>query len=288
MPQQSTDAPTVTDCGRQQAELESRPDRHAKALAGAPTDKLLQRLNDLITRRDLFTNGTTVGRGERPPERSAASVEATLLLGAELCRRNIAPVWRSVRWYCGPRDDPLPWWHDPSADLMMLMLDAQWVGHRWPKHRPAWQRAEGLTDPKTLKAAAAFLHHDGRRPPGQLAVALALTPDQQIELCHARSIGVSKRVCWMWRHQADAREQIATQVRAEDQRSEAEHDATIDRRHKVWQAGHLTDGRPTRTAELLTLRPDARTLNRGTVARDWSRVCNLCQSDTRKKPVKWG
>lgn len=286
-----TDESIVIDCERQQAELESRSDRLSKVLATESVDDLLSDLDDQMTRCGLRLRrlSTTLRGGEFPlPEREQADIDDTLALGSELCRRGIAPVWRNTPWYCGSQDDKSPWWRDKSADLLALALDVQWIACRWPKHRPAWQRAEGVFNPRTLWPALKFLYHDGRRTPGQLVMALALAPDQQIELCHARSIGVSKRVCWMWRHQAEAREQIATQVHVRDLRSEDERSATVDRRHATWMAGHLAGGKPTRMAELLALRPDAGTMRRSTVARDWAKVCDLCQSDPRPKAHKGG
>lgn len=290
MPLQVTEAEVLSDFEREQAVLASRPSRLARAIAGASTDRLLRHLNAKVARHSLFDakGFLVIPPGASLPVREQSDIEDALALGAELCRRGVAPVWRDVRWFCSAQHEQPPFWHDESADLLALALDVQWVIHRWPRHKPAWERAEGVFNPKTFWPALKYLHHGGRRPPGQLAVALALTPDQQAELCFVRSISVGRRVCWMWRHQAEARKLITAQVRAEDQRSQAEQDVTIERRHRVWMAGHLVGGKPTRTAELLALRPDAETLRRSTVGRDWAKVRDLCRSDPRPVTVEEG
>lgn len=173
------------------------------------------------------------------------NIEIALLVAAELTARNVAPCFRGL-----PIDDD-PWWRDnPEADAILLRADLQWIVSKYPHHTPGWKRAHGIWRPEKFEKTADYLHWDGRRTVSQIATALGLTKDQQIECAWVQSLNIKRWRANLDRRRDAERARIEALVRDKDRRSQEEQDATIERRAKLWLCAELAGWRPQRTADV--------------------------------------
>lgn len=165
-----------------------------------------------------------------------------LIFGYELSRRGIPPCFRGTNLNDGEL-------FGPESGQVFALLDLQWIAMRYPRHKPHWGRAKGIFFPRNFTNAARFLLWGGRRSPGQIAVALNLTDQQQLECTRVEFTTVSRRRSRLIQRIPFARERITESVRMKDRRSTEEQDATIRRRVSLWICAELGDWKPQRTAD---------------------------------------
>lgn len=202
----------------------SRPERLALALKRADVGGLKRRLADCIC------------RGE---------AEAAAAISGELVARDIPPVFYGLeqidKLFLAPDD----------ARLILLTIDLLWLRHRYPSHRPAWQRLEPLFDKPLIHAPTVrYLFFDGTRSQGAMVKALALTTEQQRECCFLRVKGVDEWAAALFHRWAAARAQIEAGIRTNDKRPLEAQDATIKVRADLWICAELTKWKPQPTANL--------------------------------------
>lgn len=218
--------------------------RHAK-LAVTPTPKLL----------DAY--GTSVVTENEP---------RVILIGEELCRRNVAPVFRRTR------SGTLP--EAPRA--LLRMADLQWLRHRHPDHSPKWARLAGIfydDDVQALKAwryvvnvRALQVHHS------KLLDGLCLGEAASLELASVVPASLQRRRTVALRNRVRASSAIQMKMDdSRDRRSEHEKADTLERRQLLWLCGTLCAWSPQRTADLYAFHPDRQTesISRASVARDF-------------------
>lgn len=267
------DAPfLLAELGQAEAERDGQSQRLALALQSVETDRLLNGLSGIFTRsRAIERDGAKALDGGLPD----IEFDGALLIGGELTRRGLPPIFRRMPYYCDA-DASKPYWYEPDADLLALMLDAQWLVSRHPLSEDAWEAATRLYDPKQFRATCHWLHWNGRRSAGQIAIALGLTAAQQAELAFVQylTLARSKRGMWAMLPAAESRIKAEASQRAHDRRAPAQREATTRRRMAIWLCGQLAGNKPQRTAELVEMLTGER-LARGIVARHLEKMPNL-------------
>ncbi len=229
------------------SETEAEADHHKRllaALAAAPLSRL----------KSLYES-----------QMADANERATLALGAEFCRRGIAPCFRGIThtWIFAGH---------PDTDRLLAICDIQWIVARYPKHKPAWKRLAGIHDPALFLRTADYVIWGGRRTPGQLSKALNLTTDQQRECQWIQRLDVSR-----WREALSKRApaiqaRIADAVRRNDRRDEPEQEATIARRCDLWLCAEMANWKPQRTADLYAMKTGGVVLARNLVAKQIAKI----------------
>jgi hypothetical protein len=109
-----------------------------------------------------------------------------LIIGYELTKRGIPPCFRGANLNDGQL-------FGQESGQIFAMLDLQWVAMKYPSHKPHWRRAKGIWVDCKYTDTAHFLLWGGRRAPGQVAVALNLTDQQQLECTWVQFTTVSRR-----------------------------------------------------------------------------------------------
>ncbi len=202
----------------------SRTERLAQALKRADVDQLKRRLADCIRRRE---------------EAAAAAISS------ELVARGIPPVFYGIERIDAAMLAP------EDARMILLTADLQWLRHRYPSHRPAWQRLESLfTHPTLEQSKLDYLFYDGNRTSGAMVKALALTIEQQRECCFLQVEGVKRWTAALFLRWAVARTQIEAGIRDKDRRPVEAQDATIAVRSNLWICAELAKWKPQPTADL--------------------------------------
>ena len=187
-----------------------------------------------------------------------------LIVGYELSRRGIPPCFRGVNM-----NDGELFGHESGQ--IFAMLDLQWVATQYPRHEPHWKRAKGIWVNQKYTATARYLLWSGRRSPGQVAVALNLTDQQQLECTWIQFSTVARWRSRLIQRIPFARERIAESVRMKDRRSVEEQDATIKRRVDLWICAELGDWKPQRTADLYEMKT-GEVLQRNLVAKQLAKL----------------
>lgn len=196
-----------------------------------------------------------------------------LAVGAELSERGIAPCFRGLTF-----DD---WLKDnPDAEHILAMCDLQWIATRYPNHKPAWVRMQGIFDPCKFMKTAKFALWDGRRAPGQIAKGLGLSEGQQQECHRIRCLHVAR---W-WEGLAPRKDiayaRIAGAVRLNDLRDSANKDNTIQRRQDLWLCAELGNWKPQRTADLYAMKTGI-VLQRNIVANQLGKIQKSCRGNKK-------
>jgi hypothetical protein len=260
-------------------DLCAREERLTRALQSGSTERLISVLEKIVTRSDQLESGggalVIPSNGALPRLNHAGA----LRVGAELTRRGIAPVFRGMPYYCAAKGPASPWWHDCDTDLLALSLDAQWLACRYPHHRTEWQRAASIFDPSKFRATCGYLHWDGKRTPGQIAKALALSDEQQAELAYLHCLHVERRKQKLWGRWRIAKEEIEAGVRQNDKRPTDQQDATISRRSGLWLAAELGHWKPTRSSDLYAMQPEGTRLARNVVAKQLEKLPRVRRVD---------
>lgn len=254
----------LVDLDRDGGQSAEKIARLAVALKGVSTERLLNGLRSIFTRaRDIERNGALAFDGGLPD----LDYDGALLIGAELTRRGMPPIFRRLPYFCDA-EASAPFWHDTDSDLLALMLDAEWLVNRHPVSRYAWEAGRKLHDPKRFRSTCLWLHWNGRRSPAQIAVALGLMPDVQAELAYVQYLAIAreKRRMWGLLPVAEARIRADAESRGHDRRSAEAKAITLQRRIAIWLCGQLAKGKPQRTTDLLEMLTGER-LARGVVAR---------------------
>lgn len=206
----------------------SRTERLAQVLKRADVDQLKRRLAACIRRRE---------------EADAAAISS------ELVARGIPPVFYGIERIDAAMLAP------EDARMILLTADLKWLRHRYPSHRPAWQRLESLfTHPTLEQSKLDYLFYDGTRSQGAMVKALALTTEQQRECCFVQTEGVQRWTAALFRRWAAARAQIEAGIRATDRRPVEDQDATISVRSDLWICAELAKWKPQPTANLYKAR----------------------------------
>lgn len=267
------DAPfLLAELERAESAQNSQSQRLALALQSVETDRLLNGLSAIFTRaRAIERDGALAFDGGLPD----LDFDGALLIGGELTRRGVPPIFRRLPYYCGA-DASKPYWYEPDADLLALMLDAEWLVQRHPLSECAWEAAARLYDPKQFRTTCNWLHWSGRRSAGQIAIALGLTLAQQSELAFIQylTLARSKRGMWTLLPAAEARIKAEASQRAHDRRTPEQREVTVRRRVAIWLCGQLAGNKPQRTAELVEMLT-GEALARGIVARHLEKLPNL-------------
>lgn len=268
------DAPfLLAELEKAESAQHSQSQRLAMALQSVETDRLLNGLSGIFTRsRAIERDGALAFDGGLPD----LDFEGALLIGGELTRRGLPPIFRKLPHYCGGADARKPFWYAADCDLLALMLDAEWLVQRHPLSQDAWGAAERLYDPKQFRATCSWLHWNGRRSAGQIAIALGLSPAQQSELAFIQYLTIArgKRSMWTMLPVAEARIKADASRRQHDRRTAEQREITMRRRVAVWLCGQLADNKPQRTAELVQMLT-GEALARGIVARHLEKLPNL-------------
>ncbi len=245
----------------------SETERGRNALESATSQRLTLGLSWAFTHERSVARGGIVFRPDGSNDAPPRVLGVAMAIGAELTRRGIAPVFRGLEWYCSQKRDR-PWWADLESDVLALMLDAQWIACRYPKHATAWERAAGMLRNDGTEPTARFLLKDGKREPAQLVRALGLSQDQQFELAFAHTIHVERIKASVWQRQPTAFQRIEQSVHELDRRSDlAGVETTIRRRKGVWLAAQLANNKPTRTSDLYAMQPGGEKLPRNLAAK---------------------
>lgn len=206
----------------------NRAERLALALKRADVDQLRRRLADCIRR---------------------GKAGAAARITGELISRDIPPV------FFGLERIDAAWLAPEDACMILLTADLHWLRHRYPSHRPAWQRLESLfTHPAPQQSKLDYLFYDGTRSRGAMVKALALTTEQQRECCFVQTEGVQRWTAALFRRWAAARDQIEAGIRATDRRPVEAQDATISVRSDLWICAELAKWKPQPTANLYKAR----------------------------------
>lgn len=168
------------------------------------------------------------------------------VIAEEFTRREIPPSFRPSAFLDGqPRL--------PMEDL--FIHDLQWLGHRYPGHRPFLTRYSALFRPAAFLSAARWFMRTGLRTPSYYLKALTLTEDQQTECIYARGVAVRERMAFIDRDSEEVGEilKIANRMNpwARSQPA-ATWKTTVKRRHDIWRCGVMAGWRPQRTAQLYT------------------------------------
>lgn len=186
------------------------------------------------------------------------------LLAEELTRRGIPPSFRPSPWV---DDEP----RIPLEDV--LLLDLQWLAHRYPAHRTSFARWRQLFRPAQFDNTAGFMLVYGRMEPGYYLKGLALTEDQQVECIYLRGGAIKSRMTKIEALADEALESIKIAHMANRRaRAQGDSTATIERRRAIWRCGSMADWMPKRTAELyeaLTGEPIKRQLAAKIISEVW-------------------
>jgi hypothetical protein len=214
-----------------------------------PPDSLLYLLSEITTeKRELLKErlapksrdavlqvyGQEMWRGNR---------KQVWLLGEELTRRGIPPVFRRSPWsasgaLCIPEED-------------ILLLDLQWLAARYPDHRTAFKRWQRLFIARHFYQTAGFILVYGLKEPAYYLKGLALSEDQQTECNFLRGAAVRSRMETVARLSTEASDKIEAAHMINTQAwSQGNPKATVARRQHIWRCGSMADWHPTRTAEL--------------------------------------
>jgi hypothetical protein len=206
-----------------------------------------------------------------------ANEGATLELGAEFCRRGIAPCFRGIAhdWFFAGH---------PDVDRLLAICDIQWVAARHPKHEPGWKRLAGIHDPALFLKTADYIIWGGQRTPGQIAKALDLSLDQQRECQWIQRLDVVRWREALARRAPAMRTRITNTVRRNDRRDEAEQDATIARRNDLWLCAEMANWRPQRTADLYAMKTGI-VLGRNLVAKQVAKIRDSIRSDKKTSSI---
>jgi len=204
------------------------------------------------------------------------SEKHALAVGVELSMRGVAPCFRDI-----PFD---PWFKDNvEADCILAKCDMQWIAIRYPNHLPAWQRVRGIFDPARFARTASYTIWDGRRSPGYLSKALALTDNQQRECRLIQCLHVSRWRESLLKRRPVMEARIATAVRSGDKRDVASQDETIRRRKDLWLCAELADWKPQRTADLYGMKTGI-VLARNVVDNQLGKIRASCRTGNKTLP----
>jgi hypothetical protein len=199
------------------------------------------------------------------------NIKGALLVSEELTARGIAPCFRGISL------EKLAWTGD-FLSLILTIADLQWIVARYPDHVPEWERLKSLFDTKKFRDTAEYLHYNGRREPGQIAKALALTEDQQRECSWIQCLGVARWRERLTRRLPIAQSRIESAIRETDKRSSADQDQTIKRRSDLWLCAELGNWKPQRTADLYAMMT-GEVLQRNAVANQLAKLPKVRRSD---------
>jgi hypothetical protein len=165
------------------------------------------------------------------------------LLGEELTRRGIPPVFRRSPW-SGSGAALIP-----AEDI--LLLDLYWLAQQYPSHRTAFRRWQRLFKAGHFDKSAGFMLVNGLKEAGYYLKGLALTDDQQTECVLLRGAPVRARMELIARYSTEASERIeAAHMMNTRAWSQGDPRFTVTRRQHIWRCGSMADWQPKRTAEL--------------------------------------
>jgi hypothetical protein len=202
----------------------------------------------------------------------------TIELGAEFCRRGIAPCFRGIGH---------DWFHagHPDTDRLLAICDMQWIVARYPKHRPEWKRLSSIrdSDQKSFLKAADYVLYGGRRTAGQVAKALGLTTDQQRECLWIQRLDVARWRVSLMKRWPTMQGRITDAIRRIDLRDETAQDETIARRQDLWLCAEIADWKPQRTADLYAMKTGV-VLARNLVANQLDKIREHCRTDKKFRP----
>lgn len=171
---------------------------------------------------------------------------AKYLINHELSARNIPPVLRGI----SPVD------HAEEADHFaeqsdFLTIDLDWIVTRYPDQKIEFKGWQNLFSPAQFAAKAKFIFHSGNRPEWKIRRALAITREQEAELCHLQSAAISNRRAIIERLKPEVtdivrRKRYDRNLTIETPKEQDEVRRMID----YWEAANLCDGwgQPTRAA----------------------------------------
>lgn len=201
--------------------------------------------------------------------------KGALALGAELSMRGIAPCFRDI---------PYEWFKDNvGVNCILAKCDMQWIAIRYPDHLPLWQRVRSLFDPIKFARTAEYLIWNGRRSPGYLSKALALTDSQQRECRLIQCLHVSRWRESLLKRRRVMEARITAAVRSTDKRDVASQDETIHRRKDIWFCGEMANWKPQRTADLYSMKTGV-VLARNVVDNQLAKIHASCHSRKKYHP----
>ncbi|RFO97629.1 hypothetical protein DIC66_07135 [Rhodoferax lacus] len=204
----------------------------------------------------------SLGELKRSLQKQAESLNegAAMRLSQEFTRRGIAPAFRGIP----VRGDP--WWRHPTEEVNFILVcaDIEWLASRYPSHTTAWKRAQTAFDPKKLEATANYLCWNGREP-GQIAIALGLSVDQQRQLARVQFTNVRRWVDQLHERLPFAESAIRREVESRPWKSKDPMEFTIKRRLALWHCAKLADDKPQRTADFYKMQT-GESITRGIVA----------------------
>lgn len=247
----------------------------------SPDDKMLSRLEDVtseMSREGRLSLALKNASTERLKSSLTSQVEqlnseGALRVSVELTARGIAPCFRDI-----PLDDAWLRHHWSGVEPILLLIDLQWIVAMYPDHAPEWKRAEAIFDQRKFRKTAEYLHWEGRRTPGQIAKALALTEQQQRECVWIQCLHIERWRKRLFKRLPIAQARIASDIRDRDKRPIADQDETISRRDDLWLCAELADWKPQRTADLYAMKT-GKILPRNVVAKQLEKLPKVRRTD---------
>lgn len=201
------------------------------------------------------------------------NVDGALRVSSELTARGIAPCFRGINL-----DDRWLKVHWSGVEPILMLVDLQWIVAAYPDHVPEWKRAEQIFDPRRFRTAAAYLHWDGQRTSGQIAKALALTEQQQLECVWIQCLHVQRWRERLFKRLPIAKARITSDIRDKDKRQVKEQDATIMLRCDLWLCAEMAKWKPQLTANLYAML-SGQTLSRQAVANQLAKLPRVRRTD---------
>ena len=165
-----------------------------------------------------------------------------------------------------------------QTEFILLCADLQWIVATYPDHVPEWQRAKQIFDPRRFRVAATYLSWGGKRTSGQIAKALALTEQQQLECVWIQCLHVQRWRERLFRRLPIAMARITSDIRDKDKRQVKEQDVTILHRCNLWLCAELAKWKPQLTANFYAML-SGQTLSRQAVANQLAKLPRVRRAD---------
>jgi hypothetical protein len=248
---------------------------HALLSPDYKAHKSLDELTDGEDLLELALKGATTERlkAALATQLELLNINGVLRASSELTARGIAPCFYGINL-----DDRWLKVHWSGVEPILMLVDLHWIVTTYPDHVPEWKRAEQIFDPRRFKAAAEYLHWGGQRTSGQIAKALALTEQQQLECVWIQCLHIQRWRARLLRRLPIAKARITSDVRDKDKRQVKEQDVTILHRCDLWLCAELAKWKPQLTANLYAML-SGQTMSRQAVANQLAKLPRVRRTD---------
>ncbi len=213
-----------------------------------PPQRQFEAISDLLRRADpdkirmavcAIQKASTGKLNDQLRDRSTTRL-ALFLVHHELSKRGIPPV---LREHSGA---------DSIEELCdLLTVDLDWIVTRYPDQKIDFKGWQNLFSTAQFAAKAKFIFHSGIRPEWKIRKALAITREQETELCHLQSAQIDKRRSAIKESKSEISE-VVRQKRYDRNLTivTPKEQEEVKRMIDYWEAANLCDGwgQPTRAA----------------------------------------